>query len=577
MRTGSLSRKLRRLLLFVVTVMTIAFLVSTFLVVRKEERDSVTRESEMGLLGVSGSIASSLEGYLELSRLIMMDSKLAAYLRADSDVVDAGLANDARYGVQAVLNVTNGVDSVYIFRRDGIYTCTKNHVYVLSDSVFSDEYWPVKVLALKGKPVIYVNGNGALKKVNGQAFIAIERAIYDLNSQDMTGYLSMMISRNIIEQVLAAQTSGNYCVLGRDGTYVCGNSKLGLFYDRSMATNSITHRDMVYQERRVMISCIAVKDTPLVVVCMHPLGNTSFRAQSVWILIFLMTVVSISLFTFGRYVGHNVTRPVLKLSKAMEIGKNENELVPITDVMPDNEIGLLKDSYNSMVIRIRELIQQLIAKEQSVQKAELRVLQEQIKPHFLYNSIGTISALALENGCEDVSAAIETLGRFYRNFLSKGDREITLEREITIVKDYLSLQKLRYGDIIQDEYDISDDSGDCIVPKLILQPLVENSIYHGIRQKGEAGVIRISAYIEGDDLHLTVYDTGVGMSKETAESLISRVKPSAGAEESFGLWGTIERVRYYAHRDDVVKIESEEGEYSKVELIIPVVKPGEEI
>ena len=164
------------------------------------------------------------------------------------------------------------------------------------------------------------------------------------------------------------------------------------------------------------------------------------------------------------------------------------------------------------------------------------------------------------------------MGRFYRNFLSKGDREIPLEKEVTIVKDYLSLQKLRYGDILIDEYDIAAEAADCIVPKLTLQPLVENCIYHGIRPKGEPGVIRIKAAVEGDDLHIYVTDTGVGMSSEYIDKLMSGKKNGSGDEGSFGLWGTIERIRYYSHRDDVFRITSEEGEYTCVELIIPAIK-----
>ncbi|MBP1585328.1 MAG: histidine kinase, partial [Lachnospiraceae bacterium] len=204
------------------------------------------------------------------------------------------------------------------------------------------------------------------------------------------------------------------------------------------------------------------------------------------------------------------------------------------------------------------------------------VLQEQIKPHFLYNTIGTISALALENDSEEVSSALETMGRFYRNFLSKGDREIPFGKEVTIVKDYLSLQKLRYGDILIDEYDVADAAAECIVPKLTLQPLVENCIYHGIRPKGEPGVIKIKGTIEGDDLHISVTDTGVGMSSEYIEKLMSGKKNGSGDEGSFGLWGTIERIRYYSHRDDVFRITSEEGEYTCIELILPANRIGSE-
>ncbi|MBQ6094772.1 MAG: histidine kinase, partial [Lachnospiraceae bacterium] len=159
----------------------------------------------------------------------------------------------------------------------------------------------------------------------------------------------------------------------------------------------------------------------------------------------------------------------------------------------------------------------------------------------------------------------------YRNFLSKGDREIPLKREICIVQDYLRLQKLRYGDILKDEYDIAENTKECIIPKLILQPLVENSIYHGIRLKGEEGLIKITSRMEEDVLHIYVRDTGVGMPKEQIDkALLPRDRERSGElPESFGLWGTIERIRCFCDDDDVVRIRSEEGEYTEVEFIIP--------
>ena len=257
----------------------------------------------------------------------------------------------------------------------------------------------------------------------------------------------------------------------------------------------------------------------------------------------------------------------------MDENKRSGDLKKIDVEMPSTELELLKGDYNSLIDHVNELIVTLIDKEKTLQKAQMRVLQEQIKPHFLYNSIETIGFLALDAGADKVHDALETLGGFYRNFLSKGDREIPLSREICIVKDYLALQKLRYGDIIEDEYDIAEDTMKLVVPKLILQPLVENSIYHGIRQKGEPGVIRIKSYIADGCLHLSVRDTGVGMSSEEITRVLSTENPeNRSEEESFGLWGTIHRMRIFEGKDDIVRIESEIGEYTEVEFVLDVGK-----
>ena len=564
------------MLFIVVAVMTVAFIVSTFLIIRKEEQDSAVREAEIRLLGLSGRVSSSFESYLELSRLIIMDDDVMTFLRTSSGEVGPNEANDAKYGIQAILNVTTGVDSVYIFRKDGIYTCTKPKVYTLNDTIFSQDRWPVRVLSLEGRPAQYVNGNGALMKINNQPFVSIERAIYDLNNQQLTGYMMMLISKSVLDQDLMAYPDDNICIISRTGNYVTGNRDIVKYYNISLASYDGAHQIREEGDERIMVSGMGIKGTPLVILSVDRMEGTAIPGDTMRIFIFLMAVIVVSLTVIGRYITLNITRPIFRLSRAMESGRNEEELVPVEDKLPRNEIGLLVESYNSMVARIKQLIQELLSKEQSVQRAEMRVLQEQIKPHFLYNSIGTISALALENGSEDVSSALETLGRFYRNFLSKGDREITLEKEVAIVRDYLSLQKLRYGDILEDEYDVDEEAGDCIVPKLILQPLVENSIYHGIRQKGEPGIIKISAHIVEGILHLSVYDSGVGMDYETAQEIMSgKKKYTAGVEDSFGLWGTIERVRYYSHIEDVVRIESEEGEFTKIELVIPAVRRRE--
>ena len=232
-------------------------------------------------------------------------------------------------------------------------------------------------------------------------------------------------------------------------------------------------------------------------------------------------------------------------------------------------LNLLKMGY-SFIDYLNELFNRLIENEKNVQKAEMRVLQEQIKPHFLYNTLETISYMAMQEDATSVYDALETLGSFYRNFLSKGERTIPIKRELRITQDYLALQKLRYGDIFQDEYILDEETLECDVPKLILQPLVENCIYHGVRLKGEECIIRITTRMEEDGLHIIVYDSGVGMSEEQIKNVMeSYEKKDVKNKYGFGLRGTINRIRYYYDCDDVVQIRSELGEYTEIELCIP--------
>jgi len=223
----------------------------------------------------------------------------------------------------------------------------------------------------------------------------------------------------------------------------------------------------------------------------------------------------------------------------------------------------LKDSYNEMLVELNHLIEQLVEKEKVVQQASYEAMQEQIKPHFLYNTLETLGYLALEKPRAEVYEAIETLGSFYRRFLSSGQSEILLSEEIEIIRNYLTLQKLRYEDIFSDEYDICMNISHIKVPRLILQPLVENSLYHGIRPKGEKGRIRISVYQQEGQVRISVFDTGIGMGAEQLEQI------KAGSRHSFGLKKTIQRLQNYYGVEDVYEIRSEPGYYCEVVLKLP--------
>jgi two-component system sensor histidine kinase YesM len=232
--------------------------------------------------------------------------------------------------------------------------------------------------------------------------------------------------------------------------------------------------------------------------------------------------------------------------------------------LANDEIGYLKDSYNDMLVELNELISELLDKEKSIQQAELEVLQEQIKPHFLYNTLDTIAYLALTEPAENVYEAVDTLGKFYRKFLSRGSREIPIKDEVEIVKDYLTLQRLRYGDIFEDVYEVDPELENIRVPKLILQPLVENSLYHGVRLKGEKCIIKIQVFEKEDKVHLVIYDTGIGMDQKRIEQIME-----GKSQKSFGFKGTIERIQYYFDQKDVVTVTSVVGEYTCVDIKIP--------
>jgi len=570
----SLVTGLRVITLFMVLIMAVSFFFAVLYLVRQERIKNITNEAERTITTLEDGVHAELTRYRELSRLIMTDKGVVEYLHAGIGQIDGGFIKNTRYSILDILNVTTLVDSVFVFRNDGRYVNSSHDNYILDDARMSEDEWLEEILKRRGASVISINCNGAITRSNGVPIVSIGRVINDVTSQEKIGILFMSISPVFIDRKLEVLGGTNMVVMSEDGIVLSGDENLKKFLPASGYSDDITHAMVRDGVSKVMISYSRVPDTPLIVACATPVGNGFVMFETVRVIMILLMIFAIMIIVASVFIAKNVTSPISVLTREMEHNKETGRLDAIDADIANNEIGMLKDSYNGMVERVNDLFAQNLENEKSLRRAELRVLHEQIKPHFLYNSLETIGYLAMESGADNVHTALETLGSFYRNFLSKGDRVIPLEREINIVKDYLSLQKLRYGDIIEDEYMIGEGTGQCMIPKLILQPLVENSIYHGIRLTGEKGTILIKTELTGGDLHIFVRDTGVGMSEEQIEYLLSdhegeSLENLGETSESFGLWGTIERVRLFCGKKDVVKISSELGEYTEIEFIIP--------
>lgn len=576
-RHNSLTKRLLGLMVGTIVIFALAFILALILLNVRDKREHESREAETILNSMTGSIEASMATYKDVSRLILLNEAVWNYLRAED--VDSGLRNDAKYGVMDVINICTNVDSVYIFRDDGYYMSTGRGEYILDRELMQDAKWLSVINDRLGGAVITVNGNGSIYRKNGQPILSIGRAIYDLYTQKKVGMMQFNISASMLEQICLSQNATSVCIVTDSGRYLAGNEDLASYFSADYTHESIANEYVKMPKGRRMISGCKVKDMPIVVMCVTRNEQDSFAWEPTAAMLLVLIAFSASVAFAALFITKNVTKPVNELSAAIEESRNSGYLKTIDVAMPHNEIGMLSENYNRLVEHVNELFKEVVEKEKSVQKAEMRVLHEQLKPHFLYNSLETISYMAFEAGAPNVHDALETLGSFYRNFFSKGDREIPLKTEINIIRDYLALQKLRYGDIINDEYDIAENTLELKIPKLILQPLVENSIYHGIRLTGEPGTISIKTFLEGTDLHIIVRDTGIGMTEDTIRKVLSKERVSTDAERhsGFGLRGTIERIRYYCNNDDVINIRSEVGEFTEIELVITDIAKGREI
>ena len=294
--------------------------------------------------------------------------------------------------------------------------------------------------------------------------------------------------------------------------------------------------------------------------------NTIVYILFTCVIISLVLVVIVS-FKFSR----TLTNPIFKLKRLMKQAES-GDLTVRFNFQHNDEIGELGQSFNHMIARIDQLIQMVYVEQENKRTAEMKSLQEQIKPHFLYNTLDTISWMARDYDAEDIVRLVDALTNMFRIGLSHGKDIITVKEEITHVSNYLYIQKIRYKDKLNYVIHVDESLYAVEVPKLILQPLVENAIYHGVKAKRGGGTITITGVPEGENLVFTVQDNGAGMPQEKVEELNRRMSERSVLDEkkSFGLFYIRERIQLCYGTGYGVHVESALGEGTRVTITLPL-------
>jgi two-component system sensor histidine kinase YesM len=236
-----------------------------------------------------------------------------------------------------------------------------------------------------------------------------------------------------------------------------------------------------------------------------------------------------------------------------------------------DEIGELGRSFNSMLERLKNLMKQNYDKQKKLRTQELKVLQMQINPHFLYNTIDTINWMAQSIDADRISEISIELANYYRQSLSKGAEIIKIKDEISQINSYLIIQKTRYEGHINFKMDIDENILELYIPKLTLQPILENAIYHGLREKEGGGIIEIKGFIKENQVIFIIRDSGKGMEEETLNKLIKCMN-EGGSSQGYGLSNVNERLKLYFGGEYGLNIESVKDSYTTVTVNIPIVE-----
>ena len=535
-----------------------------YLILENQMQQSIADKEISNRTAISNNLDSTMKSINSISRLTMLRSTVRTFLLAESNSTPR--TRNALQEIHDILNTFNLSCNVVILRMDGQYLNTGPGItYVNTDKIFEIE-WLDEVMAQKGNYVIKAGTRDAFRSNIGE-MVSFVRVINDINTQKPIGILAINLPSRFFEQAyegLSGETS-HFALYDASGRLICkdNESTFSSLNPENLLQNTREETDKLFYKS--IFTCDTLGDSHFILASRLEVRILDGLPAKLLVALIIGAFILLAfMWLINTYIAKNVISPIQRLVDSMAEVQN-GWLHRVSMNVNDDEIGLLKNSYNAMLIEINQLIEELLQKEKTLRMAELDALQEQMKPHFLYNTLDMIRYMALENRTDEVYNMLETLGNFYRRFLSKGSTDLSLGEEIEIVKSYLTLQRTRFEDIFTDEYEIEEGLSSIRVPRLILQPLVENSIYHGIRPKGEHGVIRVTVKRQEDFLFLSIYDNGIGMSAHQRELLFS-----GKDSRSFGFQGTIERIRYYYKTEDVFEIHSTEGEYCEIILKLPL-------
>lgn len=305
-----------------------------------------------------------------------------------------------------------------------------------------------------------------------------------------------------------------------------------------------------------VVNCVRVEE----------LLRKSNKAQSLYVLV-AMGLMIVALF-FSRFISRSITQPIQQLCDSMERVQEGDFSVSDIVVESQNEIGSLTKSFNVMTHRIQDLMEQNIREQEAKRKSELKALQSQINPHFLYNTLDSIIWMAEGKKNEEVVLMTASLARLLRQSISNEDEVVSIGQEVEYARGYLTIQKMRYKDKM--EFQIEVDPSILHIPliKLVLQPVIENAIYHGLKYKESKGLLLVKGFMKNDNAVLQVIDNGVGMDEETLTHIYERHKVNYQSN-GVGVYNVQKRLQLYYGNEYGITYESKKGEGTTATITIP--------
>ncbi|MGG6309299.1 sensor histidine kinase [Paenibacillus macerans] len=571
---------------FLVILLTVGF---SYLVLNQIAANSAQKKINEASLQTVTSIRTNVDLMIEnvnnYSKMIFSDRNLQNLLRQGDVYANLQTQSKVSAYLYNLMQAVPIIDSVHIYDNAGHrFTVATQELPTYMEVDIKDAPWYDQVVSNKGRYILRLDNRRWPAETADGNIVAFIRMIRDIDNTAPLGVLVIDIKDDALVQAYSNLLNGSslqIAILDENNQTIVADStdesSDAVFHElldtnKAILEEQFQRSDSGYLtmhlgSRTYTVTYLSGGAYNWKFVSISPHNSMESRNQSLVLLALVLLIINGTIFFVSSFViSRSIIKPIQKLLRAMNKAPSGN-FMKVNAEQNSFELDQLYNGYNQMIEQIDQLLKRVIEEQKTIRKAELNALQSQIKPHFLYNTLDSITSLALSGDNEQVCDLIEALGSYYRLSVSKGQDVITVGEEIEVVRNYLKIQSVRYPDVFEARFEVEEDCSQTPIPKLVLQPLVENSLYHGIRPKGTKGVIRIRVKNADGSVKISISDNGIGMSQEEIEQILFTERQ--GQIKSFGLWGTMERLRIFYEDRDVFHMESEPGTGTTITLILP--------
>lgn len=574
-----------RLILYFMLLMMIPISVAGTLIYRASDvrisdsalalAEEVVGKTGENLEAVLLDMQSAAKQVAEDHTVQILMAKLQDSEKAEDSVI---LELDAR--LKQIAGMYAGLDGVYICLDD--FTVAKSRYYAVRDEHKALPMTMEQYEVIRNHEDIQwiVSDEGSLVADNmGNVVLSAARLLPLSSTGQPCGIVVVEVRQSYLKQIFDKK-------LGESGTIFLMSARSNIALLPAAASDEIVS-DAVNQIRRTdrKAATISLHDrvifyvplslsewTAIGVVMKQSLRGDSQEILTLFVITVLMTLL-LTIFVSGSLADYEL-RPIRRIQTYIKDMENGEFGKPLPSMRSD-EIGSLAENTQEMSEKIGELLETVKTEQKRMRTAEFKALQAQINPHFLYNSLDSINWLVRKGNTEKAIEMISALTTFFRIGLSKGRDIITVREELEHVRSYLVIQKIRYENQFEYSFYVDPETENYFVPKLMLQPLVENALYHGIKLCDRKCILMIQVLSHGDRIEIEVLDNGAGMDAETLESVRKAMEHKGeNRANSYGVVNVNDRIQILAGQEYGLRLTSEKGVGTSARIVLPKTLKG---